>query len=83
MIYKLIGSFAGIVGIKELVRSFLNDFLPDDISLIQNKCLIWYTILPCFKRENKCVFKSKHQLTDILLGCVYIPVSHFSNIIYS
>ena len=68
-------SVAGVVGVRLMIESFLQEYLPENISLIQNKCLIWFTVLPMFERDKKSVFKSKKQLIDVMLGSVYLPVS--------
>lgn len=63
---------------KERIREILINELPEDISIIQNRCVINLTELnwkkPFLRSLQIKTYKNKKDLIDAVLGSMYVPI---------
>jgi hypothetical protein len=70
---RIFGSFSVR---SRLIREFLNDYIPEDFSLLPNQLCILVTSLPSMKAYMKKRFMSKEELIDTLMASLYIPLMY-------
>ena len=68
--------FGSIAIMTVLMRDFLEEYTPQDLSYIHDHLVIPLTTFPCMKPVRISKYKSRAYLNRVLLGTLYSPLLH-------